>query len=159
MQASTHYLQLDDLLAARHWEQADRETERIMLAIAQREEEEWLTEEDMGNFPCEHLHCIDQLWLKHSHGKFGFTVQKRIYQNVGGTGNYIPEIWRAFGDRIGWRRQGKWLYSSEIIYDITAPEGQFPFISTINFNFGVGVRCGILLGWDTLFSRLSVCNL
>lgn len=56
------------------------------------------------NFPCEHLHIIDQLWIKYSNGHFGFSVQKRIYQSLGETTNYDDEEWLvAFVDRVGWK--------------------------------------------------------
>ena len=57
-----------------------------MLAVAKREKE--LDVNSIDNFPCEDLRTIDQLWVKYSDGRFGFSVQKRIYQNLGGTRGY-----------------------------------------------------------------------
>ncbi|MFM6610153.1 MAG: GUN4 domain-containing protein, partial [Dolichospermum sp.] len=78
------YRKLRDLLKAGKWKEADEETLRVMLAVA-REREGWLNVESIDNFPCADLRTIDQLWVKYSDGRFGFSVQKRIYQSLGGT--------------------------------------------------------------------------
>jgi len=87
------YINLRNLLAAKKWKEADEETLRVMLKVAGREKEGWLNEESIEKFPCEDLRTIDQLWVKYSNGRFGFSVQKRIYQSLGGTREYNSEIW------------------------------------------------------------------
>ncbi|WP_427158271.1 GUN4 domain-containing protein [Aliinostoc sp. HNIBRCY26] len=124
------YSRLRDLLAAGEWKQANQETTRVMLAVMKREKEGWLRVEDVDNFPCEDLRTIDQLWVKYSNRRFGFSVQKRIYQSLGGTRDYNNKIWQAFGDKVGWRKGGDWLYYSEITFDITAPEAHLPGVSS-----------------------------
>ncbi|WP_410175073.1 GUN4 domain-containing protein [Nodularia spumigena] len=121
------YGKLGDLLAAWKWREADEETRRVMLAVMKREEEGWLDVESIEKFPCEDLRTIDQLWVKYSNGRFGFSVQKRIYQSLGGTRDFNGEIWSAFGDTVGWRKRGKWFYYKDIIFDLTSPEGHLPF--------------------------------
>ena len=81
-------------------------------ALASRKEDGWLRSEDIDRFPCEDLRTIDQLWVKYSNGRFGFSVQKRIYESLGGTREYDEKIWEAFGDRVGWRVNNEWLYSA-----------------------------------------------
>ncbi|EFA71864.1 Serine/Threonine protein kinase [Raphidiopsis brookii D9] len=76
------FSKLNSLLQAQNFKQADRETRKIMLAIAKREEEGWLRIEDAEKFPCKELRSIDQLWLKYSGGKFGISVQQQIYQRT-----------------------------------------------------------------------------
>jgi serine/threonine-protein kinase len=98
------YRKLRDLLKAWKWEEAEKETLRVMLVVAKREKEGWLENEDIDNFPCEDLRTIDQLWVKYSNDKFGFSVQKRIYQSFGGTREYNYETWNKFVDRVGWRK-------------------------------------------------------
>ncbi len=118
--------------AAGKWKEADEETARVMLAVAVREQEGWLDVEHIDNFPCEDLRTIDQLWVKYSNGRFGFSVQKRIYQSLGGTRKYDSEIWKAFGDAVGWRKGGEWLwlYYSDVTYDLTAPQGHLPLVAS-----------------------------
>ena len=123
------YTKLQDLLAANNWEEADAETRRVMLAVANREEEGCLDFESINNFPCEDLRTIDQLWVKYSDGKFGFSVQKRIYQSFSGTKEYNLDIWDIrdkFGDKVGWRKEGNSLYYHDITFDKKASEGHIP---------------------------------
>ena len=93
------YNKLQNYLKAGNWKEADKETAQVMLEVAKREKEGWLDTEHIDNFPYKDLRTIDQLWVKYSDGRFGFSVQKRIYQGLGGTREYNSEIWNKFGDR------------------------------------------------------------
>jgi len=124
--AKMDYTQLQDLLSGGKWREADEETGRVMLAVAGRENVGWLNDEAIDKFPCEDLSIIDQLWVKYSDGRFGFSVQKRIYQGLGGTRSYDGKIWAVFGDRVGWLSGGKWLYYKDLTFDISAPIAHFP---------------------------------
>ena len=115
------------------------------------EKEGWLRIEDIDNFPCEDLSIIDKLWVKYSNGKFGFSVQKRIYQSFGGTRSYDEKIWEKFGDKVGWRKGGNWLYYKDITFDIKAPEGHLPMVRRIG--------CAGMWVTSSLASRLVDCNL
>jgi hypothetical protein len=122
----TRYARLESLLKAQDFRAADLETDKVMLAVANREEEGWLREEDAEKFPCKELRSIDQLWLKYSRGKFGISVQQQIYQSVGGTKEFNWDTWRSMGDRVGWRQGGQWLSYSDLNFSQTAPSGQLP---------------------------------
>jgi eukaryotic-like serine/threonine-protein kinase len=125
------YRKLRDYLAQEKWKEADEETKRVMLAVAKREKEGFLNIKSIDNFPCEDLRTIDQLWVKYSDGKFGFSVQKRIYQSFGGTREYNEEIWEKFEDKVGWRKGGNLLYYNDITFDKKAREGHLPTHSSI----------------------------
>ena len=120
------YTNLRNLLAAQKWKEADEETARVMLKVAGREKEGWLNTESIDNFPCEDLRTIDQLWVKYSNGRFGFSVQKRIYQSLGGTSSYDERVWEKFGDKVGWRKNNKWLCYYELSFLEKAPEAHLP---------------------------------
>ncbi|MEG3851414.1 GUN4 domain-containing protein [Microcoleus sp. herbarium7] len=124
------YINLRNLLAAKKWKEADEETARVMLKVAGREEEGWLDTENIEKFPCEDLRTIDQLWVKYSNGHFGFSVQKRIYQSLGGTSQYDEKVWEAFGDRVGWRKKNEWLYYNYLTFSEKAPEAHLPVIGS-----------------------------
>jgi hypothetical protein len=115
------YTKLRDLLVAKNWKEADLETDKRMLEVAGRESQGWLRVEDVENFPCQDLGTIDKLWVKYSGGKFGFSVQKQIYQDLGGTKDYDKKVWESFGDKVGWRKGGSWLSYS----DVTFSEGHY----------------------------------
>ncbi|WP_392480039.1 GUN4 domain-containing protein [Nostoc sp. C110] len=78
------YHQLAYYLAAGMWKEADEETFKVMLKVAEREKQGYLDINDIQQFPCEDLSIIDQLWINYSNGHFGFSVQKKIYLDVGG---------------------------------------------------------------------------
>lgn len=143
------YGKLRDLLAAGEWREADNETARVMLAVANREKESWLDVESIDKFPCEDLKAIDFLWVKYSHGRFGFSVQKRIYQELGGTREYDEAVMEAFGDRVGWRKGGDWLYYDNLTFSTKALPGHLPRV------VGRGWVVGFLF---VLFSRVETCE-
>ena len=133
------YAKLRDLLAAQKWQEADGETARVMLQAAGRkskgwlrvQDEEFLRVKDTDNFPCEDLRTINQLWLHYSDGKFGFSVQKEIYESLGGTREYNEEVWEDFSERVGWRKEGKWLKYSDLIFDQIAPPAHLPYVGWV----------------------------
>jgi serine/threonine-protein kinase len=124
-----NYRQLEQLLKAGSWKEADQETANKMYEVAGRTKEGYLRVEDINKFPCEDLRTIDQLWVKYSNERFGFSVQKRIYQSLGGTRSYDSKVWEAFGDQVGWRVGGSWLYYNNLKFNQTAPEGHLPLIN------------------------------
>jgi hypothetical protein len=91
------YKQLLDYLAAGDWQKADKETAEMMLKVANRESQGYLDEKAIEKFPCSDLRTIDQLWVQYSDGRFGLSVQKRIYEVQG-----KDQIWDS--EYIGRRR-------------------------------------------------------
>ncbi len=150
------YHKLRDLLAQGKWKEADEETRRLMLAVANREKENWLDANSIDNFPCEDLRTIDELWVHYSQGKFGFSVQKRIYQLYAGTLEYRPEDWDKFGEKVGWKKKkllgmgGDWVTEHDINFDITAPPGHLP--AALRGTTGTS-------GLSSLALKLASCNL
>ncbi len=145
------YNRLRDLLAEGKWKEADQETSRAMLQAAGREVE--LSTEDIDNFSCEDLRLINRLWLESSQGKFGFSVQQKIYESLGGTGEVPPNenVWDDFGDRLGWRKGGNWLFYSQNNFNLNAPAGHLPQYSRPDKRVPVNPIY--------LFSRAKTCNL
>jgi serine/threonine-protein kinase len=150
---SPRYQKLQQLLAAGKWREADEETARVMLQVAGREEEGWLDSDSTNQFPCEDLRQIDGLWVQYSNGRFGFSVQKRIWQECGG--KVDKETWGRLGDRVGWRKEGKWKSYDECTFTSKASPGHFPvgFRGTSGWVFLGG---GVV---SSLASRLVNCNL
>jgi ribosome-binding protein aMBF1 (putative translation factor) len=160
------YTRLRDLLAEGKWKEADEETLAVMLKAAGREQEGWLNIMPIVMFPCTDLRTIDRLWVKYSDGHFGFSVQKRIWESLGGKPEqYDYEIYKKFGERVGWRVEEEWLDYSDITFSLNALEGYLP--SRVR-QWGVGAGgsrlsaawgCG---GWvvvSCLASRLVKCNI
>ncbi|MTJ12088.1 protein kinase [Anabaena sp. UHCC 0187] len=145
------YTKLQNYLKAGNWKEADAETVRVMLAVVKREQEGWLDVASIDNFPCKDLRTIDQLWVKYSDGCFGFSVQKKIYQGLGGTRKYDKKIWETFGDKVGWRKGSNWLYYKDITFDKKAPEGHLP--AEVLFDYRA------FSSLSSLASRLVNCNI
>ena len=124
--AGIDYQRLQALLAVGSWQLAHEEMEKKMLKVATRKRSGWLRREDIEKFPYEDLHTIDQLWVHYSNGKFGFSVQKRIYQSLGGTRQYNKNICEDFCNRVGWLVNKKWVEKSKLNFTINAPLGHLP---------------------------------
>jgi serine/threonine protein kinase len=148
------YTRLRDLLKAGRWKEADEETSAVMLKAAGRGGKGWLDYDDVENFPCADLRTIDQLWVKYSNGRFGFSVQKQIYLKVGGIpdGKYNQEAWDKLGERLGWRVKRRWIFYDDVTFNTTAPRGHLPFVTS-----RVGAFSGLC--YSSLAWRLMNCNL
>jgi hypothetical protein len=167
---ANYYAKLRDLLKSQDWKAADQETADRMCEVMDRQKERWLKYEHIQKFPCQDLRAIDQLWVKYSQGRFGFSVQKRIYVECGAKlDDKYPgdKIWEKFGDCVGWRKNGTWLSYSDL--NPRLGHGGFPN----PWRFGgwglwlvVGDRCGtfgcwpqLLMAASLLFSRAEACRL
>ncbi|MGK7938892.1 MAG: GUN4 domain-containing protein [Crocosphaera sp.] len=120
------YQKLEQLLKNQQFKDADQETYRLMIETVGKEFGELFDPEDFDTFPCEDLRTIDQLWVKYSNGKFGFSVQKKIYMDeLGGTRQYNEKIWDEFCDRVGWRKGGRYYQNTYELRN-TTPRGHLP---------------------------------
>lgn len=125
--ASLLYEELEKHLASGEWQEADLQTNRIMLYVAGREKEGWLNTRSIKNFSCRDFQRIDKLWLKYSDGHFGFSVQKPIYlKTANPLGEYDPIAYRHFGERVGWREKGYWKSYVDLTFTKLAPKGHLP---------------------------------
>ena len=122
------YRKLRDLLAAGRWKEADRETNRVILR-ASRSESLQVRTNLVENFSCQDLRTIDKLWVKYSNGNFGLSVQKQIYQSLGGTKKYDHQVWRKFGDKVGWRKWGLWLDYNGLTFSKEHYRGHLPSVA------------------------------
>lgn len=73
-----YYSRLRDLLRAGQWKEADKETYTVLLRTVGKKPGSNLLDEDIERIPCPDLCTINQLWVQHSKGRFGFSVQKRV---------------------------------------------------------------------------------
>lgn len=132
------YSQLDDLLKQGKWKEADQETSRLMLQVANRESEGWLDPESIKKISCTDLKEIDRLWVKYSEGHFGFSVQKSIIQkeeyDLDDLGDY-----RRFMVGIGWRKNDLYIDYDDGQFSLrrTTPKGHLP--SHTNFLSRTGI--------------------
>jgi serine/threonine protein kinase len=116
--------QLRDLLAAQNWQEADRYTYTVILKMVDRQAQGWIDKDTIQNFPCKYLTILDQLWCKYSQERFGFSIQKKLWQQVSGRISYLDEF--QLGDRVGWRVNGIWLDYEDLCFELNAPIGHLP---------------------------------
>ncbi|MDJ1185491.1 GUN4 domain-containing protein [Roseofilum casamattae] len=151
------YLLLQNLeyyLRKKEWKSADEETSHIILKLGDDDNKGYLNTTDLRNFPRDELQVIDELWIKYSDGKFGFSVQQKIWLNVGGElGVHDPEIWTKYCDKIGWNNKGMMdIFSSNINWNINALKGHLPALQGVVFRELFSYRAGG--GYPILFSRI-----
>ncbi|MEM8719423.1 MAG: GUN4 N-terminal ARM-like repeat domain-containing protein [Cyanobacteria bacterium P01_G01_bin.39] len=116
------YLPLQQLLAQQDFQQADVVTLQKMCELAGTAaiERKWIYFTEVVNFPITDLQTLDRLWLMSSEGKFGFSVQRRIWLSVG---KDFAKLWT----KINWKTENSWTrYPQEFIWDLTAPSGHLP---------------------------------
>ena len=96
---------LEEYLRQNDWRKADQETAFIFLAVMALEN--FNRNEIYQKIPCKILKEIDRLWVRYSDGKFGFSIQNKIYQSLydGSRGYNSIELWLAFSDRVGWDKR------------------------------------------------------
>lgn len=166
------YNHLRYCLEAGEWRDADIETTRVMLAIMGEEEGKRFDETKLLNFPCKDLQIIDRLWLEYSNGKFGFSVQKRIYAEISG-GEINRNGWHEFSKRVGWRDSNNINYDPEAnwirstTYDTSAPVGHIPVLGVGDIErYEKSIRTFGFLSQDwsirermiiSLFNRMESC--
>ena len=111
------------------------------------------------------MQTIDRLWVYHSNGLYGFSVQKDIYVECGGKLDFSypsDEIWVKFGYRTAWASKGRWLYYPDPFFDdnFMRVKGHLPY--------GI-VWDGCCDSWDSdgyfmggfvvlFFSRIATCE-
>jgi len=154
---------LEKLLKLGKLKEADHETKRLLLELAGREKEGWLLPEDVKRFPPQALLVIDQLWIKNSNGRFGFSVQSKIWRKLGCNSSddmstqIISE--NRFGQSVGWRKGSTWLSAWDSFnYDVQAPQGSLPreYIFTLGgwWSYSKGWIGYLLWRFDELFLKL-----
>jgi hypothetical protein len=151
-----NYQEMEKLLIINEWRKADELTLKIMLEVSNREEEGWLRNKDIQDFPYEDLQTIDQLWMYYSNNKFGFTIQKIIWLKCGGKiGRQDYQTWCKFAMQVGWYKPPKYFWNNEVWKTYTefmgetnnasnAPTASLPSIST---QFLAWTKDSMVIGW------------
>lgn len=127
---------LQNHLAAQDWQAADAETRRILKPWVDPSTS--LSSTPLAsNIPPDVLREIDQLWLQASRGRFGFSVQRSIWQEAKAQHPNDPSAAAdTFGKWVGWRRPvpdgnnfvaPDWFTEPELDYSLDAPVGHLPW--------------------------------
>ncbi|NEP53050.1 MAG: GUN4 domain-containing protein [Moorea sp. SIO3C2] len=157
------YSKLRELLAAGKWKEADLETARVMLEVANRlqDKDAWLRVIDIQNFPCPDLCVIDQLWRTFSQNRFGFTVQRDIWLSLDGKrGEFDEDRFSCnFSKCVGWRIKNKWIENyDDFTFTLNAPKGHLPSLPLTNPRDPIKLR-RLKDNFTGLLSRVETCCL
>ncbi|MEA5552582.1 GUN4 domain-containing protein [Anabaena cylindrica UHCC 0172] len=131
------YNSLQQLLTRQEFQAADLLTIQKMCEVAgpTTVQRKWLYFTDVDNFPVQDLQTLNHLWVVHSEGKFGFSVQREIWLGLG-------KNWINLWTKIGWKSGNNWTrYPHEFTWDLSAPRGHLPLSNQLR---GVRVMSSLL---------------
>ncbi len=135
------YGKLEEYLKNEQWKEADLETMKVLIEIAdsiespdpRRDLITWLKQTDLDKIPDEVLKTIDQLWVKYSKGHFGFSVQAKIWGECCGKQRKceLKITYRnKFAESVGWSDGRKWIKRYDNLdFSIDAKRGHLPSLS------------------------------
>jgi uncharacterized protein len=124
---------LQQLLNSKNWSAADQETRRLLSP------QKDLFEPNAATIPLDLIQEIDQAWLVASDGRFGLSIQAKIWQEViASHPNNSETAANTFRESVGWKLQvprsendfisSDWLNESELNYSLNqAPVGHLPW--------------------------------
>lgn len=118
-QVGVDYNKLQYLLQRKKWQEADQQTWDVLCQALGKPIGYYLKNSDIENLPCEDLSTIDQLWMKYSDRRFGFSVQKYIYEDVG-------EDYPSFCTRVGWPVHNPSHPDFMLTFNLRSPLGHLP---------------------------------
>jgi hypothetical protein len=121
--------ELDYLMQQKRWREADEKNWQFLLYSAGREENDLLELDNIKNFQCEDLKQLNSLWEKNSNGRFGYSVQKKIYLSTGNSLDFDwengkwkkwnQESYNKFAESVGWKKEGgEWMNRDELFMNL-----------------------------------------
>ncbi|HEY9619355.1 MAG TPA: GUN4 domain-containing protein [Crinalium sp.] len=171
------YTHLRDFLTAKQWKEADQETANRMAEALGQQSLVLLGSEAIRNFPITDLLTIDSLWSKYSDGKFGFSIQRRVLNEIFQDSKVTPETcfsdyerpktiedlsdrvterWRTFGEKLGWINQDQRIMMIDYTQEVTnKPDGYLPLLGQSPDFYVVLTSRGIMPWWWLLLLRLE----
>nr|YP_010338119.1 hypothetical protein MW556_pgp103 [Erythrolobus coxiae]UNJ17704.1 hypothetical protein [Erythrolobus coxiae] len=119
------YDDLQNLLIHKKFQQADKVTQEKLRTLAEVQNREWLYFTDIQKIPEVDLQTIDKLWRIYSLDKFGFSVQRKIWLQLG-------KNWMALWPKIGWQvNDNLCRYPNEFVWDLSGPKGHLPLFNQL----------------------------
>lgn len=136
------YTPLQTLLAEERFRDADDLTRQLLCQLGSEDAaaRSWLYFTEVDNIPATDLQTIDRLWVAYSNGKFGFSVQRKLWLGV-------SKNWDKLWPKLGWKTGNNWTrFPQEFTWDASAPKGHLPLSNQLR-----GVRV-----LAALFDRLGL---
>ncbi|KAL0918002.1 hypothetical protein M5K25_013117 [Dendrobium thyrsiflorum] len=123
-------------LAGSDFRQADEETRRLLIALAGEAAQKrgYVFFSEVQFVAVDDLRAIDDLWSRHSEGRFGYSVQRRLWEKS-------QRDFTKFFINVGWMRRmetevEQFIYRSfpgEFIWELgdETPEGHLPLTNAL----------------------------
>jgi hypothetical protein len=142
-QQGIDYHPLQILLAKQDFQTADQLTLQKLCELAGEAavQRKWIYFTEVEQFSAIDLQTLDALWLMHSEGKFGFSVQRELWLSLG-------KNWDKLWPKIGWKDGFNWTrYPQGFTWNLTAPKGHLPLSNQLR---GVRVMASLMAhpAWD-----------
>lgn len=154
---------LKQFLSLGNLKEADQETKRLLLKLANREKEGWLRLEDVAALSAHALAAIDHWWVHYSQGRFGFSVQRQLWHQLTfkTPANLSVQTTNEnkFGQSVRWYVNSLWLSPWDAFpYDSQLPEGSLPreYIFTLQgwWSYSRGLTGYLIWRFDEIFLKL-----
>ncbi len=139
-----NYTKLRDYLSNKKWKEADQETWNVLCQSVSMTAGTQLEKSQISQLPCEDLQICDRLWMQYSQDRFGFSVQKQIYESV--KRDYV-----RFCDRVNWPTYNSATASAQVRFSDKSPPGHLPSRSWVG-----GLQW--LRHLDAMSARLTECS-
>ncbi|MDJ0843937.1 GUN4 N-terminal ARM-like repeat domain-containing protein [Crocosphaera sp.] len=126
-QRNINYQPLNQLLVEQKFQDADTLTRHLLCELAGEGaiQRKWVYFTEVEQFPATDLQTINGLWWLHSEGKFGFSVQRKLWLSVG---KDFTKLW----PKIGWKQDNNWTqYPNQFTWDLSAPIGHLPLLNQL----------------------------
>ena len=99
-----------------------------MIQVVGKEEGQGLSRQDLETFPCEDLLTIDRLWVEASDGHFGFSVQKKIWEECGSPMKY-NNGYEKFMEKVGWQSGDDFVSYGYLKFSPSlSSKGELPYV-------------------------------
>lgn len=128
--AGVDYSRLRDLLHQQAWQEADMETEAVILKALDRDMQP-VTAATVQRLPAVDLDTIDALWSRYSNKRFGFKAQQQVHRSQQQVQQDDRQQWLAFQQALGWREPPSLFYKGyrpyhDLNFSLEAPLGHLP---------------------------------
>lgn len=128
--AGVDYNRLRSLLHQQAWQDADMETEAVILKALDRDLQP-ATAATVQRLSAVDVATIDGLWRRYSNGHFGFKAQQQVYRAQQQIQQDDRQRLLDFQQAVGWREAPSLFYRGyrpyhELNFSLEAPQGHLP---------------------------------
>ncbi len=121
------YQPLQQLMVTQQWLEADKLNNLKLCEIAGETSlaRKWIYFSEVNSLPKTDLQTINALWLAHSGGRFGYSIQREIWLASG-------KNWERFWPKLKWKDGFVWTrYPGAFEWNLDSPRGHLPLTNQL----------------------------